>query len=137
LIILGDSTTVLEEADRDEVLQPQLIEFTYTLWIGQNLTEIYNLNMKIPVNTSFYEAMLIAAETDSNYQFVNQTTNHFHTIISFLLCLFLLLGFQPMFGPTGIILTALVVIPNSTSDSITGFYSYFLKCPILTILLRL
>lgn len=65
----GDSTTVLEEADRDEVLQPQLIEFTYTLWIGQNLTEIYNLNMKIPVNTSFYEAMLIAAETDSNYQF--------------------------------------------------------------------
>merc|ERR1712071_313902 len=82
LIILGDSTTVLEEADRDEVLQPQLIEFTYTLWIGQNLTEIYNLNMKIPVNTSFYEAMLIAAETDSNYQFVNQTTNHFHTIIS-------------------------------------------------------
>lgn len=74
-MILGDITTTTESGPLDEELQPPLIQFTYTLWVGQNRSEVYNLNMKIPVNTSFYEAMLMAAEMDPNFQFVNQTIN--------------------------------------------------------------
>jgi len=49
--------------------EPELIEFTFMLWIGQNRSETYALDLKVPVNTSLYEAMLLAAELDPNYQF--------------------------------------------------------------------
>lgn len=73
--MLLESSTTAPTSPPDEVLQPQLIQFTYTLWVGQNRTEVYSLNMKIPVNTSFYEAMLMAAEMDSNFQSVTQIIN--------------------------------------------------------------
>jgi len=78
----GDITTTTESGPLDEELQPPLIQFTYTLWVGQNRSEVYNLNMKIPVNTSFYEAMLMAAEMDPNFQFSANVWPNGHYIIS-------------------------------------------------------
>ena len=54
--------------------EPELIEFTFMLWIGQNRSETYALDLKVPVNTSLYEAMLLAAELDPNYQCVHIST---------------------------------------------------------------
>ena len=49
---------------------PAMIEFTYVLWMGQNRSEVYSMDMKIPLNTSFYEAMKIAAENNPHYVLV-------------------------------------------------------------------
>lgn len=40
------------------------VSYTYTLWVGSNVTEILTLNMVSPKNTSFFKAMTQAAEMD-------------------------------------------------------------------------
>lgn len=49
------------------IIAPAMIEFTYVVWVGQNRSEVYSMDMQIPINTSFYEAMKIAAENNPHY----------------------------------------------------------------------
>uniref|UniRef100_T1H700 Alpha-macroglobulin-like TED domain-containing protein n=1 Tax=Megaselia scalaris TaxID=36166 RepID=T1H700_MEGSC len=41
------------------------VSYTYTLWVGTNVTEVYSLSLTSPKNTSFFKAMTQAAEMDS------------------------------------------------------------------------
>jgi len=40
------------------------ISYTYTLWVGSNVTESFSLSLVSPKNTSFFKAMTQAAEMD-------------------------------------------------------------------------
>ena len=44
------------------------VHFTYVIWIGQNRSERYSIQLAIPVNTSFFEAMKMAAEADPHFE---------------------------------------------------------------------
>lgn len=61
----------------------QKIHFTYVIWIGQNRSEIHAIQLTIPVNSSFYEAMKIAAEADPHFEFsasIWPNGHYIHTI---------------------------------------------------------
>ncbi|CAG4934102.1 unnamed protein product [Colias eurytheme] len=45
------------------------VSFTYTLWLGTNVTENYTLYMVTPRNVSFYHVMQMAAEQEPKFQF--------------------------------------------------------------------
>ncbi|CAH4027980.1 uncharacterized protein CG3556 [Pieris brassicae] len=45
------------------------VSFTYTLWLGTNVTENYTLYMVAPRNVSFYHVMQMAAEQDPKFKF--------------------------------------------------------------------
>lgn len=45
------------------------ISYTYTLWVGSNVTEAFSLSLISPKNTSFFRAMTQAAEIDSRFTF--------------------------------------------------------------------
>ncbi|XP_045539092.1 uncharacterized protein CG3556 [Papilio machaon] len=45
------------------------VSFTYTLWLGTNVTENYTLYMVAPRNISFYHVMQMAAEQDPKFKF--------------------------------------------------------------------
>ncbi|XP_061722631.1 uncharacterized protein CG3556 isoform X1 [Cydia pomonella] len=45
------------------------VSFTYTLWLGTNVTENYTLYMMAPRNISFYHVMQMAAEQDPKFKF--------------------------------------------------------------------
>ncbi|GBP17629.1 Uncharacterized protein CG3556 [Eumeta japonica] len=45
------------------------VSFTYTLWLGTNVTENYTLYMVAPRNISFYHVMQMAAEHDPKFAF--------------------------------------------------------------------
>ncbi|KAJ8668081.1 hypothetical protein QAD02_009744, partial [Eretmocerus hayati] len=49
--------------------QPQLVNVTYTLWVGSDVDEIYNLSLSAPKNETFYEVMVLAAQRSQNFQF--------------------------------------------------------------------
>lgn len=68
--LFGDFVRFLCPADKPITSSPDLIHFTYILWIGQNRSERHSIQMAIPVNTTFFEAMKIAAETDPNFEWV-------------------------------------------------------------------
>lgn len=40
------------------------ISYTYTLWVGSNVTEAFSLSLISPKNSSFFKAMTQAAEMD-------------------------------------------------------------------------
>lgn len=52
-------TSSAEESDSKNV------SYTYTLWVGSNVTEAFTLSLTSPKNTSFFRAMTQAAEMDS------------------------------------------------------------------------
>ncbi|KAL5275404.1 hypothetical protein ACFFRR_001344 [Megaselia abdita] len=45
------------------------VSYTYTLWVGTNVTEVFSLSLTSPKNTSFFKAMTQAAELDSRFVF--------------------------------------------------------------------
>ncbi|CAG9559314.1 unnamed protein product [Danaus chrysippus] len=45
------------------------VSFTYTLWLGTNVTENYTLYMVAPRNISFYHVMQMAAEQEPKFKF--------------------------------------------------------------------
>ncbi|KAH8274644.1 hypothetical protein KR026_000279 [Drosophila bipectinata] len=45
------------------------ISYTYTLWVGSNVTEAFSLSLVSPKNTSFFKAMTQAAEMDPRFIF--------------------------------------------------------------------
>ncbi|XP_016939390.2 uncharacterized protein CG3556 [Drosophila suzukii] len=45
------------------------ISYTYTLWVGSNVTEAFSLSLISPKNTSFFKAMTQAAEMDPRFIF--------------------------------------------------------------------
>lgn len=45
------------------------VSYTYTLWVGSNVTEAFSLSLVSPKNTSFFKAMNQAAEIDSRFSF--------------------------------------------------------------------
>ncbi|CAH0758884.1 unnamed protein product [Diatraea saccharalis] len=45
------------------------VSFTYTLWLGTNVTENYTLHMVAPRNISFYHVMQMAAEQNPKFKF--------------------------------------------------------------------
>ncbi|EDW62679.2 uncharacterized protein Dvir_GJ16962 [Drosophila virilis] len=45
------------------------ISYTYTLWVGSNVTEAFSLSLISPKNTSFFKAMTQAAEMDPRFMF--------------------------------------------------------------------
>nr|CAH0107361.1 unnamed protein product [Daphnia galeata] len=59
------------------------VHFTYVVWIGQNRSEVYAIQLTVPANSSFYEAMKIAAEADPRFEFsasVWPNGHYIHTI---------------------------------------------------------
>lgn len=54
-------TTSAEESDSRNV------SYTYTLWVGSNVTEAISLSLVSPKNTTFFKAMTQAAEIDPRY----------------------------------------------------------------------
>lgn len=51
-------TSSAEESDSKNV------SYTYTLWVGSNVTETFSLSLVSPKNTSFFKAMTQAADLD-------------------------------------------------------------------------
>ncbi|EDW00025.1 uncharacterized protein CG3556 [Drosophila grimshawi] len=45
------------------------ISYTYTLWVGSNVTEAFSLSLISPKNTSFFKAMTQAADMDPRFIF--------------------------------------------------------------------
>lgn len=41
------------------------VSYSYTLWVGTNVTEVITMTLTSPKNTSFFKAMTQAAEIDS------------------------------------------------------------------------
>ena len=48
---------------------PVLINVSYTLWVGSNVNETYNLTVTVPKNETFYSVMLLAASMSPHFQF--------------------------------------------------------------------
>lgn len=60
-----------------------LVHFTYVVWIGQNRSEVYAIQLSVPGNISFYETMKVAAEADHRFEFsasVWPNGHYVHTI---------------------------------------------------------
>ncbi|XP_013105593.1 uncharacterized protein CG3556 [Stomoxys calcitrans] len=56
-------TSSAEESDSRNV------SYTYTLWVGSNVTQSFTLSLVSPKNTSFFKAMTQAAEMDPRFAF--------------------------------------------------------------------
>ncbi|XP_055902811.1 uncharacterized protein CG3556 isoform X2 [Eupeodes corollae] len=56
-------TSSAEESDTKNV------SYTYTLWVGSNVTEAFSLSLVSAKNTSFFKAMTQAAEIDTRFNF--------------------------------------------------------------------
>lgn len=48
---------------------PMLVNVSYTLWVGSNVNETYNLTVTAPKNETFYNVMLLAASMSPHFQF--------------------------------------------------------------------
>ncbi|KMQ88793.1 hypothetical protein RF55_11660 [Lasius niger] len=49
---------------------PVLVNVSYTLWVGSNVNETYNLTVTAPKNETFYGVMLLAAEMSPHFEFL-------------------------------------------------------------------
>lgn len=49
---------------------PILVNVSYTLWVGSNVNETYNLTVTAPKNETFYDVMLLAAEMSPHFEFL-------------------------------------------------------------------
>ncbi|XP_065565453.1 uncharacterized protein CG3556-like [Artemia franciscana] len=60
----------LEVAFSPSAIQSKIgVQITYILWIDRNVTDVKELEMKVPEKTTFFEVMKAAAELDPNYEF--------------------------------------------------------------------
>ncbi|XP_043197331.1 uncharacterized protein CG3556-like isoform X4 [Amphibalanus amphitrite] len=62
---------------------PTLINFTLWLWVGPDVNKTFSQALTIPQNTSLFDAMKLAAERDSNFEFsatVWPNGHYIHTI---------------------------------------------------------
>ncbi|KYN03524.1 hypothetical protein ALC62_05651 [Cyphomyrmex costatus] len=48
---------------------PLPVNVSYTLWVGSNVNETYNLIVTVPKNETFYSVMLLAASMSPHFQF--------------------------------------------------------------------
>ncbi|GJQ83466.1 hypothetical protein Trydic_g8591 [Trypoxylus dichotomus] len=74
-----------EIADEDANSGNKDVWITYTLWIGTEVSKEYNLNLKIALNTSFYDVMKTASQLNPDYSFKADdypTMGHFITEIA-------------------------------------------------------
>ncbi|XP_076232739.1 uncharacterized protein CG3556 isoform X2 [Calliopsis andreniformis] len=65
---------------------PVMVNVSYTLWVGSNVNETYNLTITAPKNETFYEVMLLAAEMSPHFQFVASewpNGHYVHTIAGY------------------------------------------------------
>ncbi|XP_075156991.1 uncharacterized protein CG3556-like [Haematobia irritans] len=58
----------------------QHVSYTYSIWVGSNISEEFMLPLRSPENTTFYQAMIQAATMDSRYHFESKNTNWGHYI---------------------------------------------------------
>lgn len=56
------------------------ITFSYTLWVGTNVTEEYDLDLTSSKNTSFFRAMQQAAEQNPRFAFEAQEWPNGHYV---------------------------------------------------------
>lgn len=56
-------------ASSAEESEPRNVSYTYTLWLGTNVTESFSLSLISPRNTSFFRAMTQAADLDPRFGF--------------------------------------------------------------------
>ncbi|XP_011251104.1 uncharacterized protein CG3556 isoform X2 [Camponotus floridanus] len=65
---------------------PVLVNVSYTLWVGSNVNETYNLTVTAPKNETFYDVMLLAAEMSPHFEFLasDWPNGHYvHTIAGY------------------------------------------------------
>ncbi|XP_076169175.1 uncharacterized protein CG3556 isoform X2 [Ptiloglossa arizonensis] len=65
---------------------PVMVNVSYTLWVGNNVNETYNLTVTAPKNETFYEVMLLAAEMSPHFQFAASewpNGHYVHTIAGY------------------------------------------------------
>ena len=48
---------------------PIMVNVSYTLWVGSNVNETYNICVTAVKNETFYNIMLLAAEMSPHFQF--------------------------------------------------------------------
>lgn len=56
-------------ASSAEEAEPRNVSYTYTLWLGSNVSEVFSLSLVSPRNTSFFRAMSQAADLDARFGF--------------------------------------------------------------------
>lgn len=61
--------TVPRSFSKNNVPVQQMINVSYTLWVGSDISKIYNLTLTAPKNETFYEVMLLAARRSANFEF--------------------------------------------------------------------
>ncbi|KAF2349865.1 hypothetical protein FHG87_019379 [Trinorchestia longiramus] len=49
--------------------QPEMINVTYIIWIGNEAQQNFNMTLTVPQNTSFFSIMKTAAEEDPRFEF--------------------------------------------------------------------
>ncbi|KAL0266993.1 UNVERIFIED_CONTAM: hypothetical protein PYX00_009383 [Menopon gallinae] len=57
------------EASKPTALAENVATVSYTLWVGSNISEIYNINVTTESNNSFYNVMQQAAAKDDHFSF--------------------------------------------------------------------
>jgi len=77
------------KCDRKEVTTTRIpetgaaeISITYSLWIGNDASKKYTINLTIQGNLSFYEIMKLAAKQDPRFQFVAADSSYGHYVTS-------------------------------------------------------
>ncbi|KAL2726764.1 uncharacterized protein V1478_007042 [Vespula squamosa] len=70
---LAATTTGSNTSNTDTIITgtsiPIMVNVSYTLWVGSNVNETYNLTVSAPKNETFYGVMLLAAEMSPHFQF--------------------------------------------------------------------
>lgn len=63
---VGSSTI---NGDGVEETVPRMINVSYTLWVGSDISKIYNLTLTVPKTAAFYEVMQLAARRSADFEF--------------------------------------------------------------------
>ena len=62
--------TNLTNLNKIEINPDDIVTVSYTLWVGSNVTEIYNINITTENNDTFYNVMQMAAQKDHHFSLV-------------------------------------------------------------------
>jgi len=76
-------TTTISSAAMFLANKTEMIQFTYVIWVGQDRSEVYTIKLTVPANSTFFEAMKVAAEADPHFQFSTSiwpNGHYIHTI---------------------------------------------------------
>lgn len=69
-LTLGSNTSNLLVTESVVTSTPVLVNVSYTLWVGTNVSETYNLSVTAPKSETFYGVMVLAAAMSPHFQFV-------------------------------------------------------------------